>query len=92
MLPIYCPDPKCQLNGFLDTSEIKNILLNVKTSGTFDSNNNNNANGKFKSASQDEINVTPETAAANKDNLDYYKKYLKISENIGWVSILHELN
>lgn len=68
VLPIYCPDPKCRLNGFLEPSEIKAILL---INSPDDPNNNHVQKNEIESFEDETI------------NLSYYKKYLKVSENIG---------
>lgn len=108
VLPIYCPDPSCHFHGFLDTNEIKSLLLGTVNATkyssssrlSFDSNNNNNKiddidvnviGGQRLSSSSLSLlsptnNVKSESSVrklAAAENLSYYKKYLRISENIG---------
>lgn len=74
VLPIYCPDPKCRLNGFLEPGEIKAILLKHSSTQVVDKTNDSNNNHTQKDETEQFEDET---------SLSYYKKYLKVSENIG---------
>jgi hypothetical protein len=73
VLPIHCPDLKCQADGILSSDEIKFILLSPKLSGS---------NEKIDSTIDESDHVaqseTQHTLASS-----LYKKYLNICENIG---------